>query len=63
MKRPVTFLLVTSMLISASALADGMSRGSQKKIAQVVASNGGGGNHGGGNHGEHDRGYIVPVES
>ena len=46
MKRPVTFLLVASMLISASALADGMSRGSQKKIAQVVASNGGGGNHG-----------------
>ena len=40
MKRPVTFLLVASMLISASALADGMSRGSQKKIAQVAAEAG-----------------------
>ncbi len=36
MKRPVTFLLVASMLASASALADGMSRESAKKISQVV---------------------------
>ena len=32
MKRPVTFLFVASMLASASALADGMSRGTQAKI-------------------------------
>ena len=62
MKRPVTFLLVASMLVSASALADGLSRNSAKKISQVVRAddrgndNRRGNNHGGNNQGGNNRG-------
>ena len=54
MKRPVTFLLVASMLASASALADGLSRTSEKMISKTVraerhGNDGRGNNHGGNN--------------